>query len=191
MSSCREVFTERLKELRGEQNQTEFSGKLGIPQTTYSNFERGAREPGLNFLGTISTRLGVSVDWLLGLSEVRELPSRYLQEVESAENFLAKAAAEDAAAKKRARKAPREHYLHAESTYQLADDGRLIARVVLHKGDGSTRVITIPEVPVKKTAGTSPVLDASDIAHILDIMKRERASKARRTTQKLVFLKNT
>ena len=71
MSSFRENFISRLRVLRGKQSQDSFSKKLGIPQTTYSNFERGAREVGLEFLAEISIRLGVSADWLLGLTDER------------------------------------------------------------------------------------------------------------------------
>lgn len=71
MKNCRKNFSDRVRALRGPQNQHDFAETLGIPQTTYSNFERGAREPGLDLLGEISTRFGVSVDWLLGLSDVR------------------------------------------------------------------------------------------------------------------------
>lgn len=74
MDSCRKAFSERLRQLRGGQNQTRFAETLGIPQTTYSNFERGVREPGLELLAKISTHYGVSVDWLLGLSETISSP---------------------------------------------------------------------------------------------------------------------
>lgn len=74
MSSRQQFFCERLRSLRANQTQSEFAKKLGIPQTTYSNFERGVREPGLEFLGEISTRLGVSLDWLFGLSESPSAP---------------------------------------------------------------------------------------------------------------------
>lgn len=74
MSSRQQFFSERLRSLRANQSQTSFAKILGIPQTTYSNFERGVREPGLEFLGEISTRLGVSLDWLLGLSDSQTSP---------------------------------------------------------------------------------------------------------------------
>lgn len=67
MKNFRETFCLRLRELRGSENQTNFAKAIGLRQTTYSNFERGTREPGLQIVGEIATRFGVSVDWLLGL----------------------------------------------------------------------------------------------------------------------------
>ena len=64
-------FVERLKELRGTMSQEEFAAKIGEKQTSYSAWERGAREPVISVLENISNRLGVSSDWLLGLSDVR------------------------------------------------------------------------------------------------------------------------
>lgn len=64
-------FVERLKELRGTMSQEEFAAKIGEKQTSYSAWERGAREPVISVLENISNRLGVSADWLLGLSDSR------------------------------------------------------------------------------------------------------------------------
>lgn len=64
-------FAERLKELRGSMSQEEFASKIGEKQTSYSSWERGAREPVISVLENISNRLGVSTDWLLGLTDQR------------------------------------------------------------------------------------------------------------------------
>ena len=64
-------FGDLLEELRGVKTQKEFAAQLEIPLNTYTNWVRGIREPSASALINISTRLGVSVDWLLGLSEVR------------------------------------------------------------------------------------------------------------------------
>ena len=65
-------FIKRLRELRGEMSQEEFATIIGAKQTSYSSWERGVKEPSISALSQISSTLGVSADWLLGLSEVRE-----------------------------------------------------------------------------------------------------------------------
>lgn len=65
------LFTKRLRELRGELSQEEFAQKIGTKQTTLSNWERGFREPNFNGLILLSTSCEVSADWLLGLSDDR------------------------------------------------------------------------------------------------------------------------
>jgi len=59
----------RIKELRKEAgyNRVAFAEKIGLPPTTLRNYETDKREPGHNFLTTMSKEFGVSVDYLLGL----------------------------------------------------------------------------------------------------------------------------
>lgn len=73
------VFTERLKELRGCESQKSFAAMLKLNQQTYQRYESGAREPDLETIHRIGVSCGVSIDWLLGLSDARdrrEAPSR-------------------------------------------------------------------------------------------------------------------
>lgn len=65
-------FVARLKELRGNMSQEEFATRTGTKQTSYSCWERGEKDPSISVLYQISTTFGVSADWLLGLSDVRE-----------------------------------------------------------------------------------------------------------------------
>jgi len=60
-------FSVKLRELRGSKSQSEFANEIGAKQTTYSSWERGIKEPNLDMVCDISTRFGVSADWLLGL----------------------------------------------------------------------------------------------------------------------------
>lgn len=61
-----EIFSERLRELRGNRSQADFAQFLGIgQQRTYANYEKG-RIPGGAILEQICNRLGVSADYLLG-----------------------------------------------------------------------------------------------------------------------------
>ena len=52
-------------------SQTDFAQKLGVKQTSYSSWERGIKDPLAQTLAQIASTLGVSADWLLGLSDER------------------------------------------------------------------------------------------------------------------------
>lgn len=70
------TFGERLTELRkenGYNTRNEFADKLGIPSTTLRNYETDAREPGHTFLKQISEMFNVSVDYLLCLTDEKEV----------------------------------------------------------------------------------------------------------------------
>lgn len=64
-----EIFSSRLRDTRGMTSQKAFAAKLGLSQQTYGHYEKGDREPGLETLQRIGVVCGVSIDWLLGLSE--------------------------------------------------------------------------------------------------------------------------
>jgi transcriptional regulator with XRE-family HTH domain len=64
-----ETFGERLESLRGKQSQKQFAAALGLPINTYTNWVRGIREPSMSALINLSTRLGVSSDWLIGIDK--------------------------------------------------------------------------------------------------------------------------
>ena len=69
-------FGQRLTELRkenGYSTRNEFAEKLGIPSTTLRNYETDAREPGHTFLKQISEFFNVSVDYLLCLTDEKEI----------------------------------------------------------------------------------------------------------------------
>ena len=66
------VLADRLRALRGSMSQTDFALNLGVKQTSYSSWERGIKDPLAQTLAQIASTLGVSADWLLGLSDVRD-----------------------------------------------------------------------------------------------------------------------
>jgi transcriptional regulator with XRE-family HTH domain len=66
-----ETFGERLESLRGDKSQKQFAASLGLPINTYTNWVRGIREPSMSALINLSTRLGVSSDWLIGINKRR------------------------------------------------------------------------------------------------------------------------
>jgi transcriptional regulator with XRE-family HTH domain len=66
-------MTNRLKEVRLEKKltQKEVSLQTGIPVNTYSNYERGDREPKLDTWKKLADYFGVSVGYLQGVSDVK------------------------------------------------------------------------------------------------------------------------
>lgn len=53
-------------------SQSDFALKIGVKQTSYSSWERGIKDPLAQTLAQIANTLGVSADWLLGLSDERD-----------------------------------------------------------------------------------------------------------------------
>ena len=62
------VFPQKLKELRLKKGltQTELGEKVGVKQSTFTNWENGKREPNFETIIKIADLLEVSVDWLFG-----------------------------------------------------------------------------------------------------------------------------
>ena len=62
------VFSVRLKELRLKKGltQTELGEKVGVKQSTFTNWENGKREPNFETIIKIADLLEVSLDWLFG-----------------------------------------------------------------------------------------------------------------------------
>ena len=48
--------------------QRQFANKLDVPLTSYTNWVLGLRTPNMETIQKICSHLGVSADWLLGLS---------------------------------------------------------------------------------------------------------------------------
>ena len=73
------MIEDKLKELREQtgMNKKEFSEFLGVKYTTYNGYETGAREPGSDFLKLVSTKFDVSIDYLLGLQDKKEILHQY------------------------------------------------------------------------------------------------------------------
>jgi len=65
---------ERIKELRQEKRltQTQVAELLGIDQRVYSNYETGKREIPSHHLIELAKVYEISLDYLVGLSDVRE-----------------------------------------------------------------------------------------------------------------------
>lgn len=61
-------FNDRLRKLRADNGYTlkVVAQGIGIPLSTYSNYEQGIREPSLDTINRICNFYGVSADYLLG-----------------------------------------------------------------------------------------------------------------------------
>ena len=60
-------FSDRLKDLQGEMNTSEFARFLCVKQQTLDNYMRG-RSPNVEFVIAVCEKCGVSADWFLGIS---------------------------------------------------------------------------------------------------------------------------
>jgi len=76
------TFSSRIKELRSSLSltQTEFAQKINTTQATLSSYENTDKTPSLDIVKKIAEVFKVSIDWLLGLSDVvgvNEIPRTY------------------------------------------------------------------------------------------------------------------
>lgn len=69
------MFGTRLQTLRKERKlrQEDMAKQLGIARTTYAMYEQGNREPDYNTLIKLATFFEVSIDYLLGTTEIRQI----------------------------------------------------------------------------------------------------------------------
>ena len=69
------TFGERLKYLRKEKQLTveELASKLGSAKSTISRYENNLRDPKRDFLEILSNFFDVSVDYLLGKSDIKNV----------------------------------------------------------------------------------------------------------------------
>ena len=68
-------FSSRIKELREslKLSQVQFALSVGTTQTTLSSYENTNKTPSLDILKSIATTYNVSLDWLCGLSDKKDL----------------------------------------------------------------------------------------------------------------------
>lgn len=70
MGKTEHVFrSDRLRQLQGKRSQQEFAEYLGINQSQLQKYLNGRVDPSAAILAKIALRMGVSVDYLLGLSD--------------------------------------------------------------------------------------------------------------------------
>lgn len=61
-----------MESLRGKLTQKQFAKLLGVPLTSYTNWVAGISTPKAEAIVLICTKLGVSSDWLLGLTDKQQ-----------------------------------------------------------------------------------------------------------------------
>lgn len=73
------MIGDKLKEIREStgMNKKQFAEFLGIKYTTYNGYETGSREPASDFLILVSSKCDVSIDYLLGLHNEKEITHSY------------------------------------------------------------------------------------------------------------------
>lgn len=76
------MFDKRLRQLREEKglNMRQAANELGIPYTTYISYEKNEREPNSEMLIKIAVYFDCSVDYLIGISDSKELITSYMLE---------------------------------------------------------------------------------------------------------------
>jgi len=73
------IFAQRLKSLRKETHtkQSQISDLLGFGPSAISNYETGRNEPSFNELIKIADYFNVSIDYLVGRSEIKNSNKKY------------------------------------------------------------------------------------------------------------------
>lgn len=66
------IFSQRLKELRGDLSQVAAARMADISQQAWAKYELSCTRPSAESIINFATCFGVSADWLLGLSDRRE-----------------------------------------------------------------------------------------------------------------------
>lgn len=74
MGLKKDIIKERLKETFGNDTQTVIGKKINVVQGTVSKVLSGDQEPTAEMLYNVAQVYEVSVDWLMGLSDVRQIP---------------------------------------------------------------------------------------------------------------------
>lgn len=70
MENVTSTFSSRLKELRGNKNQSIVAEEIGISRAALSYYESGERKPDINTLYALAKYYHVTSDYLLGLTDV-------------------------------------------------------------------------------------------------------------------------
>lgn len=71
-STLLEIFSARLRETRGDMMQATFAQKIGVSRASLSSYENGTRIPDIETLKRIHEETGVSLYYLLGLTDSKD-----------------------------------------------------------------------------------------------------------------------
>ncbi len=74
MKKSQHILPQRLKELRKKNNLSQYklAEELGVSRGLLSNYEQGSREPDFNTLMLIADYYCVSIDYLMGITNVKQ-----------------------------------------------------------------------------------------------------------------------
>lgn len=74
-----QVFSDKLKELRQSLNMTqqEFVSDIGITASALSAYEKNQKTPSIGVVKRIAEKYNISIDWLCGLSDKKQLSDIY------------------------------------------------------------------------------------------------------------------
>ena len=77
------TISDRIEKIRKNENlsQVEFAKKLNLSKQTISNYETGARQPGLDIILKIADTFDISTDYLLGRSEITNIAKISLADI--------------------------------------------------------------------------------------------------------------
>lgn len=78
MENNTNIFSKRIKELRESlgMSQADFAKSVNTSQTTLSSYENTDKTPSLDIVKEIASKYNVSLDWLFGLSDTKQITSK-------------------------------------------------------------------------------------------------------------------
>lgn len=79
MEEHKNVIGDRVKELRGAMSQRQAAACVGVKPQNWNVYESGQSLPGSQVVINLCRYFAVSSDWLLGLSDVREVSNAFAQ----------------------------------------------------------------------------------------------------------------
>mgnify|MGYP001769217380 CR=1 FL=1 len=85
-------FKDRLRQLREENKllQKELAQKIGVDRNTITGYEIGKREPNLEKIIKLAQIFDVSIDYLVGVTDIRKRDNHYYIAVEKLKNISLK-----------------------------------------------------------------------------------------------------
>lgn len=63
----REIFSERIRNLIGDESVSSFARRVGLKQAAIDRYVKGKRAPAADALVVIASKCSVTTDWLLGV----------------------------------------------------------------------------------------------------------------------------
>jgi len=75
------LFSKRLRELRTDQGitQKELGAVLKVSKKTVSAYENGMIDPSTETLSGVARHFDISIDWLLGHTDIKETPEKIVE----------------------------------------------------------------------------------------------------------------